>query len=99
MNVGLRKDNFRFYISQKFSLGQFQTEIYLAHSQAWKSVFSSLHLFKAFIPTTHSQAHFQYLLHQFASHFLKIQLNLVELEFKSTEFKFHFNVFDSSIAT
>jgi hypothetical protein len=88
------KDSFRFYISQKLSLGQFQTEIYLAHSQAWKSVFSSLYLFKAFFPTPYSQAHFQYLLQQFASHFFSIQLNLVELECKESELKFHFNVFE-----
>jgi hypothetical protein len=59
-------------INYKSSFGQFQNAIYLAHSQVKRhgKVFFQVYVFfEVFFSTPYSQANYQYLIHQFASHF------------------------------
>jgi hypothetical protein len=57
------------------------------NKKAWKNIFSVLSLKLLFFAMPYSGINFQYIFHQFASHFFSI-----ELELNLVEFKLNFNL-------
>jgi hypothetical protein len=46
------------------------------NKEAWKGLFLDLCFFKKINSTPYSQAYFQYIVHEFASHFFSIKLDI-----------------------